>query len=345
MSKNYSKRLMRAPMQAITFAEGQDGPVEKVQLFRTGTFHHAEYGKFQITPRMLGEMKSNFDNRVRGIDLAIDYKHDSEDVAAGWIKDLYLSEDGQELWAVVSWTPNGGKVLTEKEFRYLSPEFIMNYKDNETLKSHGPTLLGAGLTNRPTIKKMEPVVELTEVFDNKTKNSVTVTKKTFKLGDYKMQNMQVMDQEQLAAMPQEELVKLAMALMAKVKEMDGMGAEMADMKKKVAAMEDAKACSEKKAQFEKLLVAGKVCKAQEEAFLTGDVIKFAEAAVALDGAAQAQGTGTQPPVEGTPADVDPQDKVLELAKAKLETKEVQTLAEGIRKTLSENPELNKRIYG
>ena len=32
------------------------------------------------------------------------------------------------------------------------PEFTFNYKDNEELKDHGPTLLGAALTNRPVIK-------------------------------------------------------------------------------------------------------------------------------------------------------------------------------------------------
>lgn len=152
----------RAPMQALRFAEGESKVSEDIQLFRTGTFFHDEYGEFQITPEMLSKMLSNFEANVRGVDLAIDYKHDSHDIAAGWIKSLFLSQDGNELWAKVNWTPKGSTVLTEKEFRYISPEFTYDYQDNESLKKFGPTLLGAGLTNRPTIKKMDAVVELAE---------------------------------------------------------------------------------------------------------------------------------------------------------------------------------------
>lgn len=151
----------RAPMIAIQLSENEVSDL--VQLFRTGTFYHSEYGQFQIKPEDLKTMEHNFKNKVRGIDIAIDYKHDSEDIAAGWIQSLELSNDGTELWAKVDWTPQGKKVLSEKEFRYLSPDFTFNYQDNESLKKFGPVLLGAGLTNRPTIKNMEPVVELSEV--------------------------------------------------------------------------------------------------------------------------------------------------------------------------------------
>ena len=44
----------------------------------------------------------------------------------------------------------------------MSPDFTFNYVDNETLNEYGPTLFGAGLTNRPVIKNMEPVIQLSE---------------------------------------------------------------------------------------------------------------------------------------------------------------------------------------
>lgn len=157
MAKPLDHRSFRAPALKLSEAPSQD-----IQLFRVGTFYHPEYGKFDITPEALKAMETNFKNKIRGIDIAIDYKHDSEDIAAGWIKELYLSSDGKELWAKVDWTPKGSQVLGEKEFRYISPDFTFNYQDNESLKKFGPVLLGAGLTNRPTIKNMEPVVQLSE---------------------------------------------------------------------------------------------------------------------------------------------------------------------------------------
>ena len=72
--------------------------------------------------------------------------------------DIYLSENGEELWATVDWTEGGEKSVRRKEYRYLSADFQFNYTDNETLQEYGPTLFGAGLTNRPVVKGMAPTI-------------------------------------------------------------------------------------------------------------------------------------------------------------------------------------------
>lgn len=136
--------------------------LRKMQIIRTGTFSDPRYGIFEITPSMLQEMVKNFSEGVRGVIPALDYKHESDDVAAGWFKKLYLSEDGQELWAEIEMTPKGEKVLSDKEFGYVSADLDTAYTDNETHKEFGCVLLGAGLTNRPVIKRMEPVIQLSE---------------------------------------------------------------------------------------------------------------------------------------------------------------------------------------
>jgi phage I-like protein len=148
--------------ESLASSSHQTGVPSDVQVMRVGTYYSDQYGKFEITKEVLLSMKNNFDQNVRGVDLAIDYKHDSEDIAAGWIKNIYLKNDNTELWATVDWTKNGQKVLSDKEFRYLSADFDFNYQHNETKEKHGPTLYGAGLTNRPFIKSMKPVVELSE---------------------------------------------------------------------------------------------------------------------------------------------------------------------------------------
>jgi hypothetical protein len=157
-------------MQMTRFILGNDGLVSsdsgdrirKMQILRTGGFSDPRYGRFDITKKMLSQMVKNFSEGVRGVIPALDYKHDSEDVAAGWFKNLYLVDDGNELWAEIEMTPKGDKVLSDKEFGYVSADFDTEYQDNENLKKFGCVLLGAGLTNRPVIKRMESVISLAE---------------------------------------------------------------------------------------------------------------------------------------------------------------------------------------
>lgn len=134
--------------------------IRKMQILRVGTFSDPRYGKFSITKKMLGEMVENFKHGVRGVVPALDYKHEADDVAAGWFKDLYLVDD--ELWAEIEMTPRGEKVLSDKEFGYVSADFDTDYRDNESGATHGCVLLGAGLTNRPVVKRMESVIQLSE---------------------------------------------------------------------------------------------------------------------------------------------------------------------------------------
>lgn len=258
----------------------------KVQLLKTGTYYSDKYGKFDITPTMLASMKKNFDEKVRGIDLAIDYSHENQDVAAGWIKELELADGGKELWATVDWTAPAQEKLAHKQFRYLSAEFINNYKDNETLKDFGPTLFGAGLTNRPVIKNMAPVVELHE--------TANTTNKEDELMNEEMKALQeqvktladavaklaapvppaptddAVDAE-LAKMSPEDMIKMIKDLKAQV-------AEMCAEKDKMAA---AQKCAEREAKFAKLLSEGKAIPAQKDAFMSNDAEKFAELAQKL----------------------------------------------------------------
>jgi phage I-like protein len=93
--------------------------------------------------------------RSRGIDLVIDYEHQSlqgeRAPAAGWIKDLEARSDG--LWARVDWTQQARDYLEKKEYRYFSPVLRL---DPETRR---PTaLMHVGLTNVPAINHLPPLV-------------------------------------------------------------------------------------------------------------------------------------------------------------------------------------------
>lgn len=139
--------------QAVSLAAG--ATQTWVTLTRTGNFTDPRYGNFAITLDMLGQMVSNFDNRVLGQDVFIDVSHKPSDGAAG--KVLKLSVESGRLRALVEWTPFGVDAIKQRGFTYLSAEYHEAWKDNEKQQPHGCVLLGAGLTVRPVISRLEPV--------------------------------------------------------------------------------------------------------------------------------------------------------------------------------------------
>lgn len=133
-----------------------------VTLTRAGSFTDPRYGRFEITLAMLHEMVRNFDAKVLGQDVFIDVSHRPEDGAAAKI--VALSVEGSRLRADVEWTDFGLSAVQQRGFRYMSAEYHEDWKDNEAGKAHGTVLLGAGLTVRPVIKRLDPV-ELSESAD------------------------------------------------------------------------------------------------------------------------------------------------------------------------------------
>jgi len=126
-----------------------------VTVTRTGKFHDPRYGDFEITPALLAEMVRNFDDRAYGQEIFIDVAHRPEDGAAGRITRLWV-DDGK-LLAEVEWTPYGRDAIAVRGYQYLSAEFTEILVENETRQPRGAVLLGAGLTIRPVIKRLDPV--------------------------------------------------------------------------------------------------------------------------------------------------------------------------------------------
>jgi len=108
---------------------------------------------FMVDEVSLRSMAADF--RSRGVDLVIDYEHQSlqgeRAPAAGWIKELEARGDG--LWARVDWTRQARDYLEKKEYRYFSPVLRL---DPETRRP--VALMHMGLTNVPAIKHLPPLV-------------------------------------------------------------------------------------------------------------------------------------------------------------------------------------------
>lgn len=180
----------------IQLGEKGQAPPKEIQLLRAGTWEHPKYGKVDITSDTLKHIKRNFDDRVRGVDIAIDSEHKPEEGAKAWLRRLSVKDDGRELWGHVDWTPDGQDLVMKRIYRYTSAEYTPEYKDPETGKVYKDVLMGAALTNRPFIKEMHPVL-LSETVAREYKG-----KKTFKeeassmkiTKDPALQNMQKIEE-------------------------------------------------------------------------------------------------------------------------------------------------------
>ena len=153
LSESETKTLRVLSAQATLPQSGKG--TSWVTVTRTSSFTDPRYGRFEITPTMLSSMVANFEAGIVGQDVFLDVNHKPGDGSAAKI--LKLSVEGNRLRALVEWTDFGVKAVKERGFTYLSAEFADNWQDNEAGAFHGPTLLGAGLTVRPVIKRLDPI--------------------------------------------------------------------------------------------------------------------------------------------------------------------------------------------
>lgn len=147
------RRFISDRVDARLLAEGKKTVF--VTLTRTGNFYDPRYGDFEITRDMLLSMVGNFDADAYGQKIMLDVAHNHGNGGAGIFNRLFV--DGNKLRGEVELTEYGIEAVTKKGFIYLSAEFKENFIDNESRKEWGPTLLGAGLTTRPVIKRLDPI--------------------------------------------------------------------------------------------------------------------------------------------------------------------------------------------
>ena len=285
---------------SVKCAEGK--VPSEVQVLRVGKFSHPVYGQFEITKQVLAEMKANFDLKVRGIDLAFDYYHDSNQDASGWVKDLQLKEDGNELWALVDWTPKAQQKLSDRELRYFSPDFAFEWQDPETQTTFNNVLFGGGLTNRPFVKEMQAIVAA-EFITKEGENHMTELEKALaalKLAEgkaLKLADEVAAAEKKMAQMvPKPDPKAPSAGDPEEASEVEQLKKQIADLQAQLAKAQsdnsammaekqaacDAQKLAEKTNEFNVLLTEGKACVAQKEAFLKGDMGAFIKLAQPLN---------------------------------------------------------------
>ena len=160
--KKSLKELKGAPLffsidtNKIIFDES--GAPKEIQVLMCGSWNHPVYGPIIITADDIKLFKENFDAGLRR-DIPITEGHESfdEKPAIGWFKELIDKGEGG-LWAVTEWTEKGKTLLSDKAYKYFSPEFYTEYEDPESREIYKDVLVGGALTNKPYFKKMKAVV-------------------------------------------------------------------------------------------------------------------------------------------------------------------------------------------
>lgn len=143
-------------------------PVSWIQALPVGTYQHPTYGEIAITEERVKRFAGNVNERVRGIDLDIDYDHkEKTNEAAGWVRRADARDDG--LWLLVEWTKHAAEKIKTKAYRYFSAEFHDEWT-NPSGTSFKDVLFGGGITNRPYLKNILPI-NLSELVQEPHKQS------------------------------------------------------------------------------------------------------------------------------------------------------------------------------
>jgi phage I-like protein len=140
-----------------------DSGLTWVHAMPLGQYDHPVYGDINITPERANQFAANVNNRVREIDLDVDYDHKAKiDEAAGWVKKAEARGDG--LWIAVEWTPQAMDKIKSKAYRYFSPEFLDEWTHPKTKVVHKDVMAGGALTNRPFFKDLLPL-NMSDLFE------------------------------------------------------------------------------------------------------------------------------------------------------------------------------------
>lgn len=333
----------RLPTIKLAETAQQDG-LRPMQLAKVGNFNSDSYGVFSLTLSDFEKMITNFNNNVRGVVPALDYGHDNEGIAAGWIKKLYIKND-TELWGDVELTKRATLALNDKEYAYLSIEFDQNYKTNEEpVKYYGPVLLGAALTNRPFIKDMKSAVQLSEgvkmqekeLMEKNEELQAKLTEMEAKLADKEGYEKKMLEEAGLESI--EDLMEMIMKMKSNETSLAEKEEEVKTLSEKLKETSEKLTLSEKEKTFNLMLSEGKVCMAQKDSFIKGDMVEFAKNASAMNLSESGHG-GDKVTIKGKE---EAEQKIDEMAKKLSEEKRI-SYGDAVSRIRKENPELVKKL--
>ncbi len=152
----YSENSAMGPAMPFAQGEAPKEPPSIIQLCPLG-YHYRGSRPFYLAPEDIPTIIANFE--AWPPDVVIDYEHGThrqgeqglKAPAAAWIGKLIDGGERGLLAEIKEWTPEGTYHVLEKEYRYVSPVFLLD--ENE----HAQELLSVGLTNFPGVP-IDPVM-------------------------------------------------------------------------------------------------------------------------------------------------------------------------------------------
>jgi hypothetical protein len=155
-------------------------PTSRIVVARLGTYKDPRYGTFQISEKDFEGWSTNLAETFGGR-VSIDYDHSSDrgkgTEAAAWITGL--ERQGKDVIADVEWTPKGAAAIRDGSYKFISPSYTSHYTD-ETGTDRGRALIGAGLTNRPVLRRGMPTLTLSRDAKKVLKKTMSKQKKKAK---------------------------------------------------------------------------------------------------------------------------------------------------------------------
>jgi len=128
----------------------------KIPLLIKGNWHVPGFGLMSVTDEYIDTLTDNFKQDVLGFKpyATLGHPTDSPDPASidgerkrGDLEDLV--KEGEILYGIYNINKETYDLLRNGDYEYSSPEIQQNFKDKQTGKVIGPTLLRTALTNAP----------------------------------------------------------------------------------------------------------------------------------------------------------------------------------------------------
>lgn len=128
----------------------------KIPLLIKGNWHVPGYGLMSVTDEYIDTLTNNFKSNVLGFKpyATLGHPTDSPDPASidgdrkrGDLEDIV--KEGNIVYGIYSINKETYDLLKNGEYEYSSPEIQQNFKDKQSGKVIGPTLLRTALTNAP----------------------------------------------------------------------------------------------------------------------------------------------------------------------------------------------------
>lgn len=141
----------------IEFQEFKAWQNVKIQIMRVWKRDHPQYWEININKQTIEDVKRNFDENRRGIEIAIDENHEPDHKALWWVRSLE-SNWWNSLYANIELTPFWAEKLSKWQYKYFSPEIIFYKTDEETGEEIKNLLVGGAFTNRPFFKSMQSLM-------------------------------------------------------------------------------------------------------------------------------------------------------------------------------------------